>query len=471
MDHTNGTSSISTLRRLAELITQSVDTMERTYHDAGVASPSLDEPFDPSEAAAVLRKKPEMTQAVQIIVAAASQLIATVRDPVAVAFNSAYSFQVPACLAAASELNVVEILREGGSAGVHVRDIAAPSGASSDLLERILRLLATHHIFREVSVGVFANNRISSVLDKEKPSKALFQNREGRLEGTSGTAALVEGTVDINMRAATLLPETLLNPAQRLLPFNLAFKTEQSWFEFMQRPENTYRRKRFAVAMQGTAATDAPDVVLKGFDWGQLGSGAVVVDVGGGIGHASLAVARKHPTLRIINQDLGPTIELSKLHWTENLPEHVQSNLVEFQKHDFFGPQPVRNADVFLMRYVIHNWVGDEAVAILTRLREAATPTTRLVLVEKVVSSAAGDDHVLQIPGAARPQAPAPLLPNWGVAAAETTLFDLTMHNLVGGVERTVGGFVELLARAGWKLVRIHHCPPSPLSYLVSVPI
>jgi hypothetical protein len=35
-------------------------------------------------------------------------------------------------------------------------------------LGRILRFLATHHIFREVSPDVFANNRISSILDTGK---------------------------------------------------------------------------------------------------------------------------------------------------------------------------------------------------------------------------------------------------------------------------------------------------------------
>lgn len=33
-------------------------------------------------------------------------------------------------------------------------------------IARILRVLATHHVFMEVSPDVFANNRISSVLEK-----------------------------------------------------------------------------------------------------------------------------------------------------------------------------------------------------------------------------------------------------------------------------------------------------------------
>jgi hypothetical protein len=39
---------------------------------------------------------------------------------------------------------------------------------------RILRLLATNHIFTEVTPDVFANNRLSSVLDTGKPVEELL---------------------------------------------------------------------------------------------------------------------------------------------------------------------------------------------------------------------------------------------------------------------------------------------------------
>ena len=43
----------------------------------------------------------------------------------------------------------------------------------SRIAGRVLRLLATHHIFREVSPDVFTNNRISSLLDTGKPLEEL----------------------------------------------------------------------------------------------------------------------------------------------------------------------------------------------------------------------------------------------------------------------------------------------------------
>ncbi|KAJ7101320.1 O-methyltransferase [Mycena belliarum] len=448
--------SLSTLRRLADIITQGVETMERVYGTAGMGLPELDHPFQREDPAEALREDPDIAGAVKNIMAAASQLMATVGDPVSMAINSAFAFHVPSCLRAASEINVVEILREGDPKGVRARDIAAPSGNDPDLVERILRLLATHHIFREVSPGVFANNRISSTLDKGKETATLFESREDRLDGTSGVAALVESAAENTFRASAFLADTLLHPTRGKLPCNLAFRTDEPWFKYMQRPENTYVRKRFAVAMKGTAATDSPEIILQGFRWGELPGGSIVVDVGGGIGHASMTIAQKHPTLRIVNQDLGPAVEQSR---------------ILFAAHDFFTPQPVKDAAVFLMRYVIHDWSNAQAISILTHLREAVTSTTKLVLLEKIVPSVAGDDLHHAIPGAARAQAAPPLLPNWGVASASTYMYDMTMHDLVGGVERTVNGFIEILKESGWKLAQIHHCPPSPLSHIVAIPV
>lgn len=45
------------------------------------------------------------------------------------------------------------------------------------------------------------------------------------------------------------------------------------------------------------------------------------------------------------------------------------------------------------------------------------------------------------------------------------------MHVMLGGVERTVEGFYDIMAQSGWKLVRVYDCQGSQLSHLVAVPI
>ncbi|KAJ7210705.1 hypothetical protein GGX14DRAFT_624776 [Mycena pura] len=161
---------ISVLRLLSNLIAEAVDTIEGVYVRAGVDLPGLDEPYDPADPSEVLRSDPAVAAASLNLVAAAAQITAATRQPVMSALVNAHAFQISSCIRVASELNVVELLREAGPKGLHAKEIAAPSHADPGLMARILRLLASHHIFREVSPDVFANNRISSSLDKGKPS-------------------------------------------------------------------------------------------------------------------------------------------------------------------------------------------------------------------------------------------------------------------------------------------------------------
>ncbi|KAJ7246897.1 O-methyltransferase [Mycena haematopus] len=468
-----GSIGLSTLRRLANIINEAVDNIERVYAQAEKPLPSLDVPLNAADPAEALLQNPLVDSAALNIMAAASQLSATVCSPAASVLNASQAFHISSCLRVASELNVVELLREAGPEGLHAKEIAAPSKADPVLLARILRLLATHNIFREVTPNVFANNRISSALDKDKPSRVLFEKREERLVGTSGLTALVEFFSEDIFKSSAVLADTILDPKEGVLPYNLAFNTDQPLYYWMQRPENRLRMQRFGLGMQGTAATESPEAIFNGFEWSTLPAGSFLVDVGGGIGHTSMTIAQKNPVLRVVVQDLEHQVDEAKAHWKENFASHVESQMVEFQAHDFFNSQPVKNADVFMLRYIVHNWPDVRTVEILHRLRDAAQPTTQLVVIEKILAVAASlpasDEEV--IPGAARPSARAPLLPNWGVGKAELYFYDMAVHNMLGGGQRTLTDFVDVFAKGGWKLSRVYHCEGSQLSHIVGVPM
>ncbi|KAJ7803672.1 O-methyltransferase, partial [Mycena olivaceomarginata] len=438
--------------------------------NAQLALPSLDQPFDENDPAEALRRHPAVSAAANNIMAAAAQMSAVVCDPRRGAVNAANSFHLSSCLLAASEFNVVEILREAGPEGANATDIAAFSGVDPGLMARILRLLATHHIFQELSPEVFTNNKISSALDKGRPAKALHSNKQDRLIGSSGVAAMAEHTADLAGKSAAYLVESMTSPNQNLkLPFNVAFETAESMWGWMQESQNRYPVSRRAPSpLCGFS-------FLKyhiGYDWSQLPAGSKIVDVGGGIGHVSLTIAKHYPHLRVVNQDLSQPIEISKAHWRETFPEHLDRQMVEFQVHDFFAAQPVKDAAVFLLRYILHDWTDEQAMVLLRSLRAAALPTTHLVIAEKIISFASRVDRKSDIPGASRPTAEAPLLPNWGPAMADLYFYDLTMHVLLGGVERTLDGFREMLAKSGWQLVKVHYSPAClPLSHLVATPL
>lgn len=62
--------------------------------------------------------------------------------------------------------------------------------------------------------------------------------------------------------------------------------------------------------------------------------------------------------------------------------------------HDFFSPQPVTNASIFLCRMVVHDYGKSKAITILRHLRHAAQVDTKLLLVEQVLISST---HALPI--------------------------------------------------------------------------
>ncbi len=233
-------------------------------------------------------------------------------------------------------------------------------------------------------------------------------------------------------------------------------------FQWLNRPEEEYRRRMFGVGMSGTKlmerdglfeGTTPPYVchalsnVFEDFDWAGLPDDSVVVDVGGGFGAVVKELLSDHPRLRVVVQDtpvvigeaqkvccphhllsllyrfsvaLGEAFPRGAKVWAShssrrvfNLTRSVPANI--FVAHDFFEPQPVRSASVFVLQHIIHNWSFERNKKILSNLAEASMPTTRLLLAMNIITLTC-HDPTLEGTGAGYKEAPAPLLPNYGAA-------------------------------------------------------
>lgn len=133
--------------------------------------------------------------------------------------------------------------------------------------------------------------------------------------------------------------------------------------------------------------------------------------------------------------------------------------------------QPIANADVYHLRFILHDWSDHDCRRILGVLRTVASPHSKLLIIDKIVPHACDYDSVLPedsgsrtavplVEGAdAAGRPPLPLLANGGFANYDTYGLDLQMFVGLNGQERTLEQLEQVLTSAGWKLQKVFRSP------------
>ncbi|KAH9024031.1 S-adenosyl-L-methionine-dependent methyltransferase [Lactarius deliciosus] len=404
----SATGVLAELKALANIIQSSVDDIETIVNANSLILPSSNQPFNLDSEAP--RMHPSIQSAGSLITSAAAQLMTLVRPAPLVILDVVMQFHVSTAMRTAVSTHVTEILRDAGPEGLHAWEIAKPTGVHPSKLSRVLRLLATNHIFVEVSPDVFANNRLP----------------ESKFIGTLGMTSLIGHILDEAFKSSSYLTETLLDPElgnasePTKTALNKAFGFEGDMWSWFESPNNRLRLARFGSAMINVTNMTPEDAILEGYAWERLPPGSLVVDVGGGVGSQSLALARRYPNLRFVVQDRDSVLSDANEYWKKNMPDALDSGHVKLLGLSFFDPQPAREdgVTVFLLCRVLHDWADEYCIKILKHLRVAAGPKTQLVIVEQLIACACDEPATHEIPGAELPVPPKPLLPNMGRAGS-----------------------------------------------------
>lgn len=531
--------TFATLRALHSAIGSAIDEIECAYHErrSDLDYPSLDEPYYPTakhapdeELAETLKADSIVAVASKHIVAACGQLSITVNKPWFGLMEDAKAGYLSACIRFLETANIVEILREAGSEGLHVSNILkavldlrpkvhvnqGEGPLTPSRLGHILRLLATSHYLREVKPDVFANNRPSSFIDSGKSVAQLREAPEKKYTDTDGVAAFVALTGDEAIKFTSCLTDWALpdltpkdhidtnfagdlNPPavseietqskqaapKWVAPFNLAFNTRLGYFDWLELLENVGRLNRFGHAMTGTRQWETKDSILKGFSWEDLPHGSVLVDVGGGIGATSIIVAEAHPHLRVVVEDRAQVVSTAVSAWGPQYSHLFESGRMSYRPRDFFHPWepstlldlgPISSPSVFLVRLILHDWQDGDARKILSQLRAAAGAHTKLLIGDMLLPYACDDPNSAggsESDNVTSPFVPSdsPLLPNLGKANVHGYLADIVMMGMFGAQERTVDEMKALALSAGWKVTEIRRTPGSLWAYTTAVPV
>jgi SAM-dependent methyltransferase len=147
------------------------------------------------------------------------------------------------------------------------------------------------------------------------------------------------------------------------------------------------RAGRFAGAMKwlGHAPAFSPQGLVNLFPWEPESDSSqfTVVDVGGGLGHVShaLAASEHGSKAHFVVQDLADIVDKGQ----SALPGKGLQEKIHFQVHDFFEEQPVHGADVYLLRMILHDWSDKYGIKILRALVPALKPGAKVVINDRVI--------------------------------------------------------------------------------------
>lgn len=203
-------------------------------------------------------------------------------------------------------------------------------------------------------------------------------------------------------------------------------------FEYMEdNPEFAEVFNNFMTA----ASRNQTDAVLEALDQYDFSQFSDVCDVGGGHGHLLCHLLDAHPHLDGVVLDLPSVVEEESQHWA---PKLGVEDRCTYLSGDMFDEVP--EADVYVLKWILHDWSDEECVRILSNIRDAAPADGRLFIVEAII--------------------PGPQTPHF------SKRLDTTMMVHLGGRERTQAEYATLLDKADWELAERWDPEQSPMSVL-----
>jgi hypothetical protein len=253
----------------------------------------------------------------------------------------------------------------------------------------------------------------------------LSADADGRFSGTALLATLRKDAPN-SMRDLAL---TVTGPAHWLpwSQFTTSVRSGRSqtaavlgleFFDYLE--QHPPQAREFTAAM-GSLTSQWTANAAKAIDTTDI---SLAVDVGGATGSLLHLLQEANPMLRGIVFDRPNIVDYA----TDQIARKGLTARTEVVGGDFFESVP--SADMYLLKFILHDWDDQRAIKILQRCREAMTPGARIAIVEMVVGR----------------------LSNPGPAA----LMDLNMLAICPGQERSLAEYDALLAAAGLRRTAVY---------------
>ncbi|KAL2869086.1 O-methyltransferase tpcA [Aspergillus lucknowensis] len=429
-------------------------------------------PAEPEAGSASNIASTTLFNAQKTLLSASGLLTELVSDPSSRLLEVSSQYNEARALHIVAELRVPDVIANTKSQQATIEELSEATGIEKRKLGRLMRCLCSIHVFQEVRPNVFGNNTISAALVNNEPLRAY----------------IIMFALDI-YSASDFLPKTLLDAEKgpsydvRKTAFQDTMGTTQTrweWFEeqvpsaqlknypfggypgpwgptlndkikgkesdeLVARPEHA----NFCLAMFAGGLVFG-SAHLYDYPWKSLGK-AQIVDVGGGVGGFCIQLSHLYPELNFVVQDRAPALKQAQSSvWPKENPKALAEGRVSFVTHDFFNDNPVKGADVYWLRYIMHDWSDDYCVQILSAIRGSMGERSRILICDQVMNTTLGCEEI--------ESAPKPLPANYGYFTRYSHQRDVAMMALINGIERTPAEFKDIAGRAGLILRKIYDC-------------
>lgn len=304
---------------------------------------------------------------------------------------------VSAAVYTAAKLGIADLLASGPAT---VAELAQKTETDERSLYRLLRSLASVGAFTEVESKTFANTPMTETLRSDAPRST----RDLTIWMGEPDHWNVYGDLLYSVRTGKPAWDNV--HGEPVFPY--LFETNKELGAIFNRAMTSYSHQSIGP-------------VLEAYDFSKAGT---VADIAGGYGHLLAAVLAANPTAKGVLFDLPTVLEGAP----QMLDSYAVADRVELVAGDFTSEIPV-NADVYMLKHIIHDWYDDTNQKILRNIRANMPDDGKVLIIEAVVPEG-NEPHFSKI-------------------------IDLEMLISPGGIERTPSEFEKLLNDSGFKMTRI----------------
>ncbi|KAI9882288.1 MAG: hypothetical protein M1823_005966 [Watsoniomyces obsoletus] len=310
----------------------------------------------------------------------------------------------------AVDLNLFELVSKAPE-GWTVNALAKEVKADPAFLGRLLRYMASVGMLEEAGEDHFKATQTTHVFSKPGARGGIIHNHDTVLPCWSATPRFLAETgyknpSDMSHGPGQMAHQTA-EPLFRWLPKHpVNFTAFNQWMTAQREGQPSF-----------LSVFPAETMLLKG----ATPETPIFVDVGGGVGHQSVAFREKFPDApgRVILQDIPPVIE-----------QAVSHPGVEKMGINFWEPEPIKGARAYYLRNILHDYPDDKCAEILERIKVAMTDDS-VILIDEMV------------------------LPNVGQHYMQCQI-DWTMLSALAAVERSRKQWESLMELAGLKIREIY---------------